>query len=133
MVGDDLYTKLAADATLTDLVATRIYPDQAPTRATRPYVVYRRELHETTYHMGGAIGPKVSRFALETYASSRRLAWQAAEAIRALLDGFRGTLGSATTVRGTFFEDESDDAIAPADASEQLTYRVTQDVALHHA
>lgn len=82
---------LLADAAMVELVAQRVYPDQAPERATLPYVVYADISLETDQNLRGASGMRDSRIQFDVYSKTKYEARLIREGILRLLDGYYGT------------------------------------------
>lgn len=123
---------LTADATIAQLIAARLYPNQGPEDAVFPYVVYHQASRVNVKTFGGPL--KLSRYSmgLDCYGSSYASAKAVAGAVCNVLDGFRGTAGSnpSIAIRGTFQEDEGDDYDPPQHGEERGpdVVRVTVDL-----
>ncbi len=110
VIEEALYSHLAADAGVSALVGDRIYPTLAPQEAELPYLVYQRVSGPRVRSHGGPSGLAHPRFqitgAAETYPSLRAVM----NAVRAALDGFKGTMGGTggVEVGGAFVENELD-------------------------
>ncbi len=85
----ELYTKLTADATLSALISTRLYPDRADQTTTMPYITYEDVTQETTHHLLGVAG---TGFAMVTvqfsiWAENPKSRSDVEAALRIALDG----------------------------------------------
>ncbi len=131
-----LYEYWVAQSGITDEVSTRIYPDVAPTTATRPYAVYQVISEARHPHMLAASGLVSKRVQLTCYGATPDAADDAAEAFRAEMDGFRGaamgTGGNVTQVRRVLL-DSGDSGQEPApDGSQDHTFYRRQDYIVWH-
>ncbi|QDU62170.1 hypothetical protein Pan216_30370 [Planctomycetes bacterium Pan216] len=109
-----LRAKLIADATVSGLVGTRIYPSEAPEGAPRPYVVYEVEDED----LGAQPNDKLTRMSLETrcVAGSYGEAEELAKALKDALHGFRGTV--ADVFFGGVFRRSNRDEHTPPERSQ---------------
>jgi len=101
-----LRAALVANATVSGLLGTKIYPLAADADATLPWVTWRRSAIRRQATLSGPMGVPtvvVEYDIVATYEATRTLA----DAIRGVLDGYTGTADN-TTVRQTSLEDESD-------------------------
>lgn len=92
-----LYDKMVTVSSITDLVGTRIYLSEAPQRATLPFITYRSVSSQHDRSFEGRSRLVRSRVQMDAYdkttARAGRLSVVAiANAVRAGLDGFRGTV-----------------------------------------
>lgn len=89
------------------LAADRIYPRKAPQKPTFPFLIYTVDGSANhTYHHGGPSGLAMATIGITAVATSYKSMHQLAEAVRNLLQGLHGTLGS-----GGGDDEESDVAI----------------------
>ncbi len=96
------YALLSADATVSGLVGTRIYPVQAPKNATVPYIVYVLDAAQneifTTKGTTGLVSDSLEVYCVATeYGSARTLS----DAVASVLNGYAGTAGTQV-IRGAF-------------------------------
>ncbi len=96
---------LIADATVSALVGTRIYPLEAPGEADLPLIVYRRIGSLPARSHDGAHPPEV-RVQLSLYAAHYSELAEIEAAVRGALDGYRGALDD---VSGLVLVDNSAD------------------------
>lgn len=115
-----LYALLAGDATLVAIIGTRIYPLRAPQNATYPLLVYQQIASQKVHSMQGGSGLDFSLFQFTFWGSDYLVTKQAAEALRVLLQGYRGTVTvpavGTVEIEGAFVEatrDAWDDSGAP--------------------
>lgn len=89
-----LYAEMVADTGIAALVSTRVYPVQLPQSPTLPAITYQRISGSRTYVMGQPSINANPRFQITSWGATYSSAQSVAAAIRALLDGFKGELGS---------------------------------------
>lgn len=105
-----LYHFLTNTAGITALVSTRIYPNKLPQTVTLPAITYQRistpRIH--THDTSGKTGTAHPRFQFDAWGTSYASCKAVADAIRAALNGYRGTMGGAdpVTVQGALIDDE---------------------------
>lgn len=128
MIYDALYTILAADSDVTDLVSTRIYPDQAPQKATSPYVVFQLISGEHLESHQGGSQLVFRRFQFDGWAGTRLLAEQIREAIRLSLQGF----SQGSPVFGTVIQAILADNEGGGYDDETELFRARSDYFIHH-
>lgn len=109
MLEAGLYAYLAADAGVSGLVGTRIYPLLLPQEPTLPALVYQRistnplgHSHDGPNHLTRV------RMQLRCHGATLLAAKTLADAVRDALDGYSGAMGTVT-VQSVFREDEGDD------------------------
>lgn len=100
-----LYAYLSAQASITALVATRIYPGQAPENATKPYIVLHVRTERRFPSVSGPSGMVRRRLQTNIMASSQLSARAVFDALRDRLDGFRNGLMGAENVLSVNLED----------------------------
>jgi hypothetical protein len=91
-----LVYKLTTTAGLTALISTRVYLERIPQGATLPCLTYQRIstprvlAHDTS----GSAGTASPRFQFDAWATTYASAKSITDALRAALNGFRGTITS---------------------------------------
>lgn len=90
-LGDYLYRHLAADATLKERVAERIYPVTVQQACPFPAIVYLILNTEPTQSHQGFSGLNNYRVQVISLAESYKAAHEVADAVFASLDAFQGT------------------------------------------
>lgn len=123
-------TRLAANAGVSAIVSTRIYPHSAPQSATMPYIVYQRidAVHE--HHMRGASGMYHSRVQLDLYVSSYSGLIALRDVVRLALDGYVGdiTVGSdIVRIKKCFLDNDQEIFYPPEDATQKGIFRAILD------
>lgn len=91
---DALFSLMDGDAGLTALVASRIYPDVAPSQVGKPYIVYQRiSTHREVVQelTPGDTTLSRPRFQITAIAADKPGVISIAEALRDLLHGYKGT------------------------------------------
>jgi len=106
MIEAELYSYITAQASITSLVGTRIYPDTAPQKCDSPFIVYSKIDTTREMHLRGATGVCVARFQLDVYASSRMICETIIEQVRLRFSGFKGNWGT-TFIHQVRMESES--------------------------
>jgi hypothetical protein len=103
-----LYAHLCADSSVAALVSTRIYPLLVPQDATLPALAYQRISGPRDHAHTGATGLALARMQLTYVAASYEDTKSLAEAVRAAMDGLRGSMG-AVQVGSCMLDNEQDD------------------------
>lgn len=128
----DLRVRLLANATVSGLVSTRVYPNILPQKPTLPALVYSRISGPRIHTLTGTSGWSDARIQIDSWGATYIAAQDLAAAVRASLDGFIGSLDDGNSPAATrrvavrldnerdLFEEEPD------------FYRVTQDYAIKH-
>jgi hypothetical protein len=131
VINEELFTRLTADAGVSALVASRVYPHKTRFTPTYPHIVYEVTSDDDEYSMAGEIGlPEaniVYRCIAETYREARALA----AAVKTSLSGFSGTLGSHR-VRAIFVDGIRDDRIQKTDDPGSFYYVVNVVISAHY-
>lgn len=102
-----LVQELLDTAGVTSLVGTRIYPQAAPQGTLSAYVTYELVASNPFHDLSGAGGLTWARVSFLCHAPSYATAKGLSAAIRAAIDGRRGTIQS-TTIKGILQEEEAD-------------------------
>ena len=102
--------ELLADSGITSLIGERLYYVKAPQNVTKPYVVFFKASGPREYSHDGASKLARPRFQFSCFATTYDQAKQIAEAIRAAIEAFSGTMGGAggVEVGSCFCINESD-------------------------
>lgn len=126
---------LTANAGVTAIVSTRVYPVVIPQAATLPAVAYQRISATREHNLGGPGGLTRVRFQLTmaaaTYAAMKALA----NAVRVALDGYRGTV-SGVFVQAALSEGEREQFVGETvqtGAEANMTYNTQLDVLVWHS
>ncbi len=94
MVEKAIVAVLKANAALTALVSTRVYPIQAPQNVTAPYVTLFRVSADRESAMGADIGIVRARVQVNSWGTTYADAKNVAEAVRGALQRYSGTSAS---------------------------------------
>ncbi|HKJ75398.1 MAG TPA: DUF3168 domain-containing protein [Alphaproteobacteria bacterium] len=129
MIESDLRTFLLADATISGLVGTRIFPVRAPQGGSFPAMTYTPVSGQRFHNTGGGAGLSGPRIQFDCWAEAYSEAKSLADALRERLDGYSGSAGSGT-VQGAFFDTERD-SFEP-DAGVSGLYRVSHDYFVYY-
>lgn len=101
MIGAIIRTALLADAALTAMVGTRIYPEVAPDEAALPFVVYTIRAGDIA---DGNAPLRPVTVTANAYGESDAAADAVGQALRGVLDGFDGA-DAAYLVRALYLSD----------------------------
>ena len=93
MIDDALYTFLTGQSTITDLVSTRIYPDELPENPTYPAITVSADQHFGDDDYDGDNGFAQSDYFFDAWAYDRDDAKSIADALRTLFKGHQGMTG----------------------------------------
>ncbi len=122
--------RLINDATLGPLIGQRVYPLVLPHNAALPAIVYQRISTPRITNQQGSSGLARPRLQLKSWATTFEAAYAVADAVRRSLDGFRGSLGSASgNIGGVAIR--SDNEFADYDPDMQL-HCILQDYLIWH-
>lgn len=105
--GKAIYGILSANAGVTALVSTRIYPDMATQDTAFPFVVYQIEGTTPSDTKDGASKMDMVDFAVMAYAKSYTNAQDIASACRTALDRYSGSMQGVTVDSITFKDQQS--------------------------
>ncbi len=128
MIYDALYSILTADSDVTDLVSTRVYPDQAPQKSESPYIVFQKISGVPVDSHDGGSGLVFRRFQFTSYAETRLLADQIDEAVRVVLLGF----SQFSPVSGTVIEGVTADGEGAGYDDPTKLHLTRSDYFIHH-
>ena len=130
MIDSALRTILLADATISGLVATRIYPNVAADDAgSNPYLVYYRgELSPLTNYKGQS-GTCSVRFQIQAWSPTYSTVLTLGKAIRDALDAYSaGGVVGGVTILGVCIEDETGSYEPPVKKNDQGVHASAVDV-----
>lgn len=102
-----------------------------PQSAQRPAITYQRVTGGHEHRLTGSSGTAIPTFELDCWADSYEAADQLAEAVRQVMQGFSGTMGS-TTVHSVILDDEADQFTPPSDGSDNGIYSITLRYRIRH-
>jgi hypothetical protein len=127
----ELRTYVLADATVSGLIGTRMYPIRLPQNVTLPAITYQRISHEHMHHLKSGTGTARARMQLDCWSYSLTECKQMSEALRGLLHGFTGTMQSVK-VFSSLCENEIHLHEPPQDGSDNYLYHIAQDFIILH-
>lgn len=120
-----LRSALVGNATVAALIGTKVYPVLAPASAPLPLVTWRRAGISRSQTLSAPMGvPQVS-VEYQIYAGTYEAARDIADAMRVVLDGYRGVVDN-TTVRQTSLENEVDEFVQLQGSDLPAVYQITQ-------
>lgn len=108
-----LHALIIGDATVFGIIGTRVYPNMLPQNPTYPAIVYERAGSSAVRRLGGGANRIRPRIRFHCWAETYGAAKNTAEALRDLLDGYRGAAGAFQIDDSTFetdIDDYDDDA-----------------------
>lgn len=122
-----LFTYLAGKAGVTAIVGTspvRIYPVVRPQGGDMPALTYARMSGGHDHNLQGSSGTAIPTFELDCFGDTYAQADALAEAIRQVMQGFSGTMGSVA-VKSVILDDESDGYDPPEDDSDRGAFYIS--------
>lgn len=90
-IGDLLRDFLLADATVSGVIGTRVYPLRLPQKPTLPAVVYSRISGVRVEHLKGVSSASEPRYQIDAWAANVAGAQALGKAVRQRLDHYVGT------------------------------------------
>lgn len=131
------YAHLSTASTVVSVVSTRVYPvGELPKDVVAPYITFAVEEVQHERHLTGGEGLARSRVSVAGWAEDYSGAAAIQGTLRALLDNYRGIIGTATiayiSALGTFMEPESDEYVPPSDASQVGMHAVSMTFVIWH-
>lgn len=117
MILDGIIALLNADSGVNTLIAGRIYRNELPRGYTLPAIAVHRYGGTQEYDLNGPVGVKEDQIQLDVYGQDSATASAAAEAVKALLEPYTGTMPDGTIVQACYLERDMDMPFLPhADA-----------------
>jgi hypothetical protein len=89
-----LFYILTNDSTVSGIISTNVYPNDAPQSTSLPFIVYDQIGGERGYTMSGADGLVDSLWQISCYESTPEYAKTLSTAVRNALSAYSGTVGS---------------------------------------
>ena len=123
-----IYTKLAAAATD---AGNRIYPVEAPQKATLPYIVWQRISASRDFTHSGPDGLAEPRFQFTCLAATPKAAKTLADQVRIALNGATSGFGSET-VYYCLLDSDSDEPFTIIPGSENGFFGISLDFEIAH-
>ena len=132
MIEEDLYTYLTASTAVTAATGNKIRPLGAHENDALPYVVYERLSTDNPIHLGAGTTRANTRIVYDCYATTYSSSQSMSDALYNRLHGTTGAVGN-TAFDSIFVENKFDDAIPPAEGSDQWTYVASLTLNTWHA
>lgn len=101
MIDQNVYTFLSAQAGITSIVSTRIYPLILPSSPAYPAVTYRDEGHDPAESFTGSDELTRSDYFIDAWSSTPEGATTLETAIKTALKNHSGAFGGITILRST--------------------------------
>lgn len=120
-IEEAIYGLLTADLAVRGLIASRLFPDQAPEGTEFPCVVYSQADQRTVMTYGGPKKLNSYSMSFEVFGTSKRSVKDVSRAIRSRLNGYRG-VASGMSIQGIFDESETSGVEIPIHADEFGVY-----------
>lgn len=120
-----IYSYLTSQASITNLVSTRVYPVALPENPTLPAIRYTLISSPHEHNLEG-LSLKRARVQFDCWSEDHSETIDIAAALLSLLDTFQGTMGTVDVVYCTV-ENEFDFAEPPSGGETNWTYRKTSD------
>lgn len=114
----DLRSYLLSKSSITTLVGSRIYPQEAPQGAVYPRIIYQETGGERDRTLDGANRLTKTSFDLTAQSQDGDNAKAISDALANVLDVYQGQM-ARTTVQGVFVTANSDNLIPPDGADEK--------------
>lgn len=108
------------------LLGDRIYPVIAPAAAALPFATWRRQAVQREMTLGGPSRMPQVTLAVDVFGETYEGVRHAADAVREVLDGFRGGVGNSLHVAIVSLLNESDGFVQLAGGELPPVYSVTQ-------
>jgi hypothetical protein len=121
----ELNMRLRSDVDLQAVVGGRVYPMALPQKAALPALVFAVAGKRRDRTLNGPAGMTYATVHLDVRAARYTDVKAGAEALRNLLDGFRGTLARSVSVVVARLDDQADDYEWPEDSSARGTQHET--------
>ena len=120
-----LRSALIADAAVSSMAGSRVYPLLAPKTASLPFITWRRAGISREHTLAGPMGmPNVS-VEVQSFATTYEDVRELADRVRLVLDGYGGTVNNVE-VKNVSLENEADDFVQLAGGDLPPVYQVTQ-------
>lgn len=131
MINEAIFSRLTADAGVSALIASRVYPHRTRFEPTYPLVIYEVTGDEPVYTFGGAHGLREANMYFQCIASKYRDSKAIAAAIEASLSGFSGVLGSHF-VHAILIDSVRDAKIQKTEDADSFYYAVNVVITVHY-
>lgn len=117
MLLDGIVAQVLADGPTAALVAANVFKNELPRGYVLPAIAVHRYGGSQEYQYNGPVGTREDKVQFDCYGPDAETAQEVAEAVRAALLAFVGTLPDGTVVQGCYLEINMDVPFLPhADA-----------------
>lgn len=106
-IEDGLYKYLCADAGVSAIVSSRVYPLVMPQKTTLPATTYQTTALKPDRNLAGNTGRMTATIRINAWAETYTEAKNLAEALRTALNDYSGAMGS-DTIQRSGVESETD-------------------------
>lgn len=124
-----LFSKLSGDARITSIVGQKISPHVAKRDSELPYITFQRLDSEGVQHMLRPSALVEELFQFDCYSDSSVQVDAMAEALRDIMDGLRGTIGT-DEVRRITLQDRRDFVTPENQGAEEYVFRASMDFSI---
>ena len=114
----DLRTFITGSTAITGLIGTRVHYNHIPANSEKPYVWFRITQDDEELTLDGTGGLHESYSDIECSALTESSAQAVADAIKARLHGYKGTMGNISA-KGAFLSGKDDDYVPFSNESDQ--------------
>jgi hypothetical protein len=118
-----LIQMLQDDATVSSFVGDRVYRAVLPRGFVFPALVVHKYANVQDYQLSGPVDVAEDHVQIDVYGNTPAELDDAADAVRALLINYSGTLPDDTVVQGTFLDRDMDLPYRPDMDKKGFTYR----------
>lgn len=120
----DLRTFITGSTALTALVSTRVHYNYAPISSARPNIWFRVTNDNQPLTMDGAASIHQANVDIECVGLTESDSQAVADAIKARMHGYKGTMGQITC-NGAFMDDKDDDYVPFSNQSDEGAHVVS--------
>lgn len=120
---EDLRTFIVGTTGVTSLISTRCHYNMVPQASARPNVWFRIASDTEERTMDGVGGLHQAQGDIECVGLTETSAQNVADAVKTRLDGYKGTIGTATC-QAAFLRDKDDDYIPYSNQSDEGSHVV---------
>jgi hypothetical protein len=132
-VEEALREKLLADATVSSLLGSRLYPLQAPQNEPYPFALYARASWRQEMALAGPVNLKHASIRLSVYAASYASLKACVRAVEDDLQGYRGTLDGSVFAHYVGVSGGGDAVLPPQKAEEIGPCEHGLDIDVHYS
>lgn len=130
MIYSDFLNWLSHQSAVTAIVSNRVYPDTLPQSPTFPAITFNQVSRVGVDGLEGSCGKARRRVQINCWATTKKGAWQLADAVRQTLNGFHTGTFADSIIGSVRLDNEVD--IFDEESKIAGTYRVVQDYIIAH-